>query len=96
MESTEHKPAPYMLIWVVLFVLTAFEVWASTWPLNKTVIAVALVLMAVWKAGLVGLYYMHLRFEPKRMWILVLSPLPLGAILVLLVIQEFPHWSIGM
>jgi caa(3)-type oxidase subunit IV len=60
---------------------------------NKTLIAIVLIAMAVWKAVLVALYYMHLRFEPKRMWVLALSPLPLAAILIILVIQEFPHWA---
>ena len=45
--------------------------------------------MAIWKAVMVALYYMHLRFEPKRMWVLAIVPLPLAAILVLVVIQEF-------
>ena len=34
------------------------------------------------------MYYMHLRFEPKRLWILVASPIPLAIILVVVVIQE--------
>ena len=57
------------------------------WP--KTVIILVLVGMAFWKAALVGLYYMHLRFEPKRLRILAIAPLPLFAVLVLAVITEY-------
>ena len=52
-------------------------------------IILVLVGLAVWKAALVALYYMHLKFEPSRLWILALAPLPLPFILVLAVMQEF-------
>jgi len=52
-------------------------------------LAVGLILMAVWKAVLVAMYYMHLRYEPARLWIMAISPLPFGVILVLFVITEF-------
>ncbi len=45
--------------------------------------------MAVWKAVLVAMYYMHLRYEPARLWIMAISPLPFAAILVLFVITEY-------
>ena len=56
---------------------------------SKVVLAVGLILMAVWKAVLVAMYYMHLRYEPARLWIMAISPLPFGVILVLAVITEF-------
>jgi hypothetical protein len=37
----------------------------------------------------VAMYYMHLRFEPRRLIIMVLAPLPLALILVLAVLTEF-------
>jgi caa(3)-type oxidase subunit IV len=45
--------------------------------------------MAVWKAVLVALYYMHLKYEPARLRLLALSPLPLAVILVVAVLTEF-------
>jgi hypothetical protein len=44
--------------------------------------------MALWKALLVALYYMHLRFEPRRLWLIVVAPLPLAIILVTVVLLE--------
>jgi caa(3)-type oxidase subunit IV len=46
-------------------------------------------LMAVWKALLVALYYMHLRWEPRRLWVLAAAPLPLVAFLILAVLMEY-------
>ncbi len=90
MEEQEHAHPPYILIWVVLLVLTLAEVGMSLYMnLPKVWLGVGLILMAVWKAVLVAMYYMHLRYEPARLWILAVSPLPLAVILVLAVISEF-------
>ena len=76
MAEQEHSHPPYILIWVVLLVLTLAEVAMSLYMTNvsKVVLAVGLILMAVWKAVLVAMYYMHLRYEPARLWILAISP----------------------
>ena len=73
----------------VLFVLTMAEVGYAFLSLPKFWLALGLIVMAIWKALLVALYYMHLRFEPRRLWILAASPLPLAAILVVAVLTEF-------
>lgn len=89
MTNEEHKPAPYMMVWGVLFVLTIGEVFYAFTDLPKAWLAIGLIVMAVWKAILVALYYMHLRFEPRRLWVMALSPLPLAVILVVVVMQEW-------
>ena len=91
MAEQEHSHPPYILIWVVLLVLTLAEVAMSLYMTNvsKVVLAVGLIFMAVWKAALVAMYYMHLRYEPARLWILAISPIPLAFILVLAVITVF-------
>lgn len=89
MESeAQHKKPPYMLVWGVLFALTIGEVFYAFLDVPKIYIVVGLILMAVWKAFLVAMYYMHLRFEPKRMWVLAAVPLPIIAILFLFVLNE--------
>ena len=82
-----HSPN-YMLIWGVLFAMTAVEVGVAFLAFSKTVIVLTLLVLAVWKAVLVALYYMHLKFEPRRMWLLAASPLPLAVILVWTVLYE--------
>ena len=89
MEEQEHANPRYILIWVILLVLTLAEVGYAFLDLPKVVLAVGLVFMAVWKAVMVAMYYMHLKYEPRRLWILAISPLPFGVILVLAVITEF-------
>ena len=89
MEEQEHAHPRYILIWVILAVLTAAEVGYAFLDLPKVVLAVGLIFMAVSKAVMVAMYYMHLRYEPARLWIMAISPLPFGVILVLLVITEF-------
>jgi len=88
-SGAEHADAPYMLIWGVLIVLTLAEVGYAFLSLPKFWLAFGLVVMAVWKALLVALYYMHLRWEPRSLWVLVAAPLPLIAILILAVLTEY-------
>ena len=89
MTEQEHAHPRYILIWVILLVLTLAEVGYAFLDLPKIMLAVGLIIMAVWKAVLVAMYYMHLRYEPRRMWILAVSPIPLAILLVLAVITEF-------
>jgi cytochrome c oxidase subunit 4 len=88
-----HPKPKYMLIWLYLAVLTAIEVSltyvVSYLGFSKRFTIFALLLLAVWKAVLVALYYMHLRFEPTRLRLLALAPLPLAIILVVAVLTEF-------
>lgn len=78
----------YMAVWLALFLMTIIEVSVAFLALSKTAIIIALLLLAVWKALLVALYYMHLKYEPRRMWLLAASPLPLAMILVSAVLYE--------
>lgn len=89
MTEQEHAHPRYILIFVILLVLTLAEVGYAFLDLPKLMLAVGLIIMAVWKAALVAMYYMNLRYEPRRMWILAVSPIPLAILLVLAVITEF-------
>ena len=64
MEDQEHAHPRYYLIWFILAALTLAEVFYAFLDLPKVVLAVGLVVMAVWKAVMVAMYYMHLRYEP--------------------------------
>jgi cytochrome c oxidase subunit IV len=65
------------------------EVGVAFVGLSRAMTIIVLLLLALWKALLVALYYMHLRYEPKRLHLLVTAPLPLVAILILVVLTEF-------
>lgn len=89
-----HEEPRYILIWFFLAVLTALEVAAAEWGishmgLSRTLIIWVLLITAIWKAALVAMYYMHLRFERLRLVVLALSPLPLAFIFVFAVLTEY-------
>lgn len=84
-----HQHPPYIAIWFGLAALTGIELVVAFLPWHKTTIVILLIAMAIWKAVLVALYYMHLRFEPNRLRILAVAPLPLAVILVTAVITEY-------
>lgn len=84
-----HAHPNYILVWFGLAVLTAVEVGITFLAWHKTTVILVLVALAVWKALLVALYFMHLKFEKAPLRILAVAPIPLAFILVLLVITEF-------
>ncbi len=89
-SDEKRKQPSYYLIWFVLFALTAIEVGiAYVSGLPRTVLIVVLVGLAVWKATLVAMYYMHLRFERLRLILVATAPIPLAIILVLAVLLEY-------
>lgn len=92
MEHAEHAASShpnYMAVFAGLAALTLIEVGVAFLGFSKMVTILILVGLAVWKALLVALYYMHLKFEPRRLVIMVLVPFPLALILVLAVLTEF-------
>ena len=69
-ESTVDHVGPgrrtYILIAVVLAVLTVVETQMPHWLAgNLTLLAYALIAGTILKAGLVALYYMHLKFDAR-------------------------------
>ncbi|MGH9442323.1 MAG: cytochrome C oxidase subunit IV family protein [Thermoanaerobaculia bacterium] len=87
MEPAEHaehpKAAFYWKIWGLLLVLTILEVLASLkLTLPKGEMIVLLVGMAIVKAILVALYFMHLRYERVSLGITISLTLVLALILV--------------
>lgn len=86
-EEREHPN--YLAVWGGLAFLTLLEVGVAFVDLPRSVIVLALLGMAVWKALLVALYFMHLRFETRRVVMVAVAPLPLAAILILTVLAEF-------
>jgi cytochrome c oxidase subunit 4 len=86
-EEREHPN--YLAVWAGLALLTLLEVGVAFVDLSRMLIVLVLLGLAVWKALLVALYFMHLRFEPRRVVMVAVAPLPLAAILMLAVLAEF-------
>lgn len=81
------KKPNYYLVWLYLLILTIAEVGvAFVSHLPDTWLILILLFLAVWKAALVAMYYMHLKFEPPRLVIMVLAPIPLAILITLTVV----------
>lgn len=89
-EAGHSHPQPrYYMIWLYLFILTVAEVLvAFVSHIPKTFMILVLLALALWKAMLVALFYMHLKFEPRKLRYLVMAPLPLVLILIGIVLLE--------
>ena len=86
-ERVAHAAPNYYLIWLYLLIMTVAEVVvAFVSQLPQTWLILILLGLAVWKAALVAMYYMHLRFEPPRLVLLILAALPLAILLSLTVV----------
>jgi cytochrome c oxidase subunit 4 len=88
-SAAEHKHPNYIAIWIYLALLTGVELAVALLHfLPRHILIGTLIALAIWKALLVALFFMHLRFEPRKLVVMIVSPLPLAAILVLYVLRE--------
>jgi cytochrome c oxidase subunit 4 len=92
--ATDHKAPNYIAIFWWLLVLTILEVAVIYVPMAKLIIVILLIGMALSKASLVAMYFMHLRFEPRTLGIIALVPLILCVFLVFMLVPDHsavPH-----
>ena len=86
---TTHVRPNYMMIWLYLFIMTIVEVLlAFELPVSQNVKLLLLLVLAIWKALLVAMFFMHLKFERWRLRLIFMVPIPLAIILVTTVIME--------
>ncbi|HEY7471751.1 MAG TPA: cytochrome C oxidase subunit IV family protein [Gemmatimonadota bacterium] len=86
-QAVVRKAPNYYLVWLYLLILTIVEVAVAFMShLPETWLILLLLFLAVWKAALVAMYYMHLKFEPPRLVIMVLAPIPLAILITLTVV----------
>lgn len=92
-ESQIHShPRPnYGAVFLSLFVLTVLEIIAANLPMAKISIVLLLVSLAITKATLVAMFYMHLRFEKWLLWLIAFGPLLLSLILTLTIASDIGH-----
>ena len=81
-ENDYHGHPNYLKVYVVLLILFAISVLASLLH-NPMVIFIAVFSVSVIKGTLVLLYFMHLKWEPLLIWILlVVALMALGFLFV--------------
>jgi len=92
MASTAHSQNNYIKIFIILSVLTVIEVGITFLGLPKMLLATLLVTFAVWKAALVAMHFMHLKFEKTTLTIVALVPFALCVFLILMLLPDiYPH-----
>src|SRR5690242_4509606 len=82
-EMHVESHAPYMKIFWTLLIFTIAEYFYAYWFANASfvVLVLGLLSMAVFKATLVGMYFMHLKFEGKWVYSMLVPACILAAIL---------------
>ncbi len=88
-EGQAHAHPNYWAVWAYLLILTVLELGVAFLPWSKQVLLVLLLAMALWKAIMVALYFMHLRWEGNRMRIFAVAPLPLTVIIIVAYLTEY-------
>jgi cytochrome c oxidase subunit 4 len=84
--AEEHRTeahAPYWTIWFCLLVLTVLEYFYAMYSQGVfLILLLGLLVLAVIKAGLVGWFFMHLKFEGSWVYILIVPAFVLATIFV--------------
>ncbi|MEI8134657.1 MAG: cytochrome C oxidase subunit IV family protein [bacterium] len=94
-HSTTNHTKSYMKIFGALAVLTIVEVILSQSGMSHTPMVVLLIAFALVKAGLVAMYFMHLKYDAKFLSVIAYSPLIVASILIAMLALEWgfqPHW----
>jgi cytochrome c oxidase subunit IV len=92
MADTTHKEPNYMAVFWWLAILTIVELGVIYMPVHRMAILALLVVLAVTKALLVALYFMHLKFEARTLGLIALSPFVLCVFLILMLMPDiYPH-----
>ena len=88
MSETAHPEPNYMGVFWWLLALTIVEIAVIYLPIAKLAIAIMLITLAVTKAALVALYFMHLKFERRTLALVALSPFVLCVFLILMMTPD--------
>jgi cytochrome c oxidase subunit 4 len=93
-----HRQPNYIGIFWWLLALTILEVSVIFMPLARVLIAILLVGLALSKASLVAMYFMHLKFELRTLGLIAVTPLLLCVLLVFALLPDLsgtPHQTVG-
>ncbi|HEX2836122.1 MAG TPA: cytochrome C oxidase subunit IV family protein [Thermoanaerobaculia bacterium] len=85
----------YFAVFATLMILTVLTVWVSRFDLGEMNTAVAMA-VAIVKATVVILWFMHVIHSPRLTWIVVICSFLWLAVLFVLLFSDYltRHWSI--
>jgi cytochrome c oxidase subunit 4 len=87
MQQARTEPN-YMAVFYWLAALTVIEVAVVHLPLTKLALGAILVVLAFSKAALVALYFMHLKFERRTLWLIAITPVLLCVFLMFMLVPD--------
>ena len=82
------SPKIYIAIWLILLMFTSLTVWAAfqNFGVGNPIIALTI---AVTKATLVVLFFMHVKYSPKMIWLVIACGLFFLSILLVLTTSDY-------
>src|SRR5688500_9797033 len=91
-EPMPHHSVPYFLIFGLLVVLTIVTVAVAFIDIQSEIVKVLLALaIASVKASAVAFFFMHLKFEGKLIYLILIVPLLLCILLVVALIPDIVY-----
>jgi cytochrome c oxidase subunit 4 len=94
--ASSHKQPNYIGVFWWLLALTILEVGVIYLPIARLLVGILLVGLALSKAALVAMYFMHLKFEARTLGVIAITPLVLCVLLVAVLLPDHsatPHRS---
>ena len=94
--TSAHKQPNYIGVFWWLLALTVLEVGVIFLPIARLLVGILLVGLALSKASLVAMYFMHLKFERRTLGLVAITPLVLCVLLVFALLPDHsatPHRS---
>ncbi|MGH7279747.1 MAG: cytochrome C oxidase subunit IV family protein [Candidatus Rokuibacteriota bacterium] len=88
MATGAHKHPNYMAVFWYLAILTVIEIAVVFLPMGKFTIGVLLCALALGKAALVAMYFMHLRFETRTLGLIAVTPLAIATLLIFILLPD--------
>ena len=85
--STKHHPN-YIAVFWVLVIFTFSELGVTKLSISKLPMALILICLAMTKALLVAMYYMHLKFEKRLLILIAISPFIIAIVLTLALVPD--------
>src|SRR5437764_14987198 len=88
-RATPHHEVPYYLIFAALIILTGVTVGIAFIHFPTELINVGLaMIVAIIKGSMVAMFFMHLKFEGKLIYLIVIVPLILCVLLTCALIPD--------
>jgi cytochrome c oxidase subunit 4 len=88
-EMHVESHAPYLKVFFALLILTILEyTYASTGLLGFFILVLGLMILAIIKASLVGWYFMHLKFEGRWVYGMLIPASILAMILTFALVPD--------